>query len=626
MGADETSAALHVNHSSANGRQPGKRPAARGSAFYPRKRANTACQVCRARKTKCDNQKPACSYCVSVGARCIQSPVDLSSFDPASLKILDRLDDLERLLRDGTNDENHEGSMAESNVTTSLEHNDQSTQRAQEPVETPVISNNRSSSSATSVLPERVEHVLQWSSFAGLVKSPQIPRRGSFDISKSRPRKGETTNLVTTTLEPEAVNRHLDNFFLNVHSKNPILDEASARALVQKVFTDIADRSPASCLAMLICALSCIAGPFGPSDGSKLGTRAHEESVHFFEMAQDRIGSLLVSPDIIGAQCFFLSGVYLMYMMQPVCAWRHFSQALATCQHFPFIMRAQQLPSDHAFSPVSTEMASGDTQEQAVYWSTWKSERELRQELSLPDFDLANAGRTLYPPFFPAPPQPPTDSGGPDSPAERARASWLFYLAEISLRRLNSRLCSEILSLRQSYGKSTKFIEVLTEMTTEYETQAREWSQNLPQQLSIRTAAEDDDICLSVLRCHLIDLFELIYWPFVSAALEASSTGSAMSLAADTFAQKGLDVHVQRVHANEPGFFHRHHGAWLMMRSCTRSALVLVAASEAKIVMPTGWQAAVHKVVGMLSYWSTEVATLIDWRTVLERKMELAPT
>jgi len=34
-----------------------------------------------------------------VGATCIQSPVDLSSFDPASLKILDRLDDLERLLR-----------------------------------------------------------------------------------------------------------------------------------------------------------------------------------------------------------------------------------------------------------------------------------------------------------------------------------------------------------------------------------------------------------------------------------------------------------------------------------------------------------------------------------------------
>ncbi len=36
----------------------------------PRKRNATACQVCRARKTKCDNKKPKCSYCQSIGAAC----------------------------------------------------------------------------------------------------------------------------------------------------------------------------------------------------------------------------------------------------------------------------------------------------------------------------------------------------------------------------------------------------------------------------------------------------------------------------------------------------------------------------------------------------------------------------
>src|SRR5215475_7989948 len=76
-----------------------KRPAPRGTASYPRKRAVTACQVCRSRKTKCDNAKPTCSFCRKVGAKCIQSPVDLSSFDPASLRILERLDDLEELLQ-----------------------------------------------------------------------------------------------------------------------------------------------------------------------------------------------------------------------------------------------------------------------------------------------------------------------------------------------------------------------------------------------------------------------------------------------------------------------------------------------------------------------------------------------
>ncbi|KAH7410520.1 hypothetical protein DE146DRAFT_645162 [Phaeosphaeria sp. MPI-PUGE-AT-0046c] len=76
-----------------------KRPAPRGSASYSRKRAVTACQVCCARRTKCDNLKPSCSFCLKVGAKCVQSPVDLSSYDPPSLQILQRLDDLEQLVR-----------------------------------------------------------------------------------------------------------------------------------------------------------------------------------------------------------------------------------------------------------------------------------------------------------------------------------------------------------------------------------------------------------------------------------------------------------------------------------------------------------------------------------------------
>lgn len=65
-----------------------RRPAPRGTAAYPRKRANRACQVCRARRTKCDNKKPSCSFCEKVGAKCITSPTDLSSY--ASLSIFCR--------------------------------------------------------------------------------------------------------------------------------------------------------------------------------------------------------------------------------------------------------------------------------------------------------------------------------------------------------------------------------------------------------------------------------------------------------------------------------------------------------------------------------------------------------
>src|SRR2546421_10787885 len=66
---------------------------------YPRKRAIRACQLCRARRTKCDNKKPTCSFCEKVGSECITSDGENTVLDAASLKILQRLDDLEKLVR-----------------------------------------------------------------------------------------------------------------------------------------------------------------------------------------------------------------------------------------------------------------------------------------------------------------------------------------------------------------------------------------------------------------------------------------------------------------------------------------------------------------------------------------------
>ncbi|RDW69228.1 hypothetical protein BP6252_08248 [Coleophoma cylindrospora] len=66
---------------------------------YPRKRAVTACQLCRVRKTKCNNARPKCRLCEDSGAECIyEDRADHSSFDPASLLMLERLNHIiERL-------------------------------------------------------------------------------------------------------------------------------------------------------------------------------------------------------------------------------------------------------------------------------------------------------------------------------------------------------------------------------------------------------------------------------------------------------------------------------------------------------------------------------------------------
>lgn len=52
-----------------------------------RRRAATACQLCRIRKTKCDNGRPSCGYCLFQGAQCIYTDKisSLNTTSPLSL-------------------------------------------------------------------------------------------------------------------------------------------------------------------------------------------------------------------------------------------------------------------------------------------------------------------------------------------------------------------------------------------------------------------------------------------------------------------------------------------------------------------------------------------------------------
>lgn len=598
-------------------RRPGKRPAARGTAFYPRKRANTACQVCRARKTKCDNRKPSCSYCLSVGAACNQSPVDLSAFDPASLKILERLDDLERLMKESQNNTPAENAPSVNFQQSPPESNGDHAAAAKDSAMLANASfkgdHEVEDLSLRSILPEKLESLFQWSVF------PRQPERQIFARSPLDSSSPKSSNLgALLDIKPQGINALLDNFFIHVHCKNPIFEETSTRRVVTNTLLDGIDWSPNSCLALLICALGSIATPLGPSLDTKPDSAAYMESQSYFDAAQRRIGSLLCKSDIIGAQCLFLSGVYMSCIFQPVLAWRFFSQALAACQTLPFLQRAHRAGSTTPdLASEFPTLRADETQEQAVYWSAWKSERELRQELALPDFNMPHSTSVLYPPFFPTPPQPLESMKTPDS--DRQRASWLFYLAEISLRRLSSRVCNAILELHRSAASNTVFIHELTQLLPEYEAQAQQWSDSLPPELSFQTPPENDDVCVFVLRGHFLNFFETIYWPFVMAHLDGLESGNPISSQGQEIAKKGLQIHVRRVSVNEPGFLHRHHGTGGMIRGCIRSAVVLLGAGLLGCEMPQGWQEATFQVVQLLSLWEDEVPELTSNKAFLQQ-------
>lgn len=67
------------------------------TSTYPRRRALTACDTCRLKKIKCDNVRPRCGACSKNGNtnchyRTDDQGTDYSSYDPASINILTKLD------------------------------------------------------------------------------------------------------------------------------------------------------------------------------------------------------------------------------------------------------------------------------------------------------------------------------------------------------------------------------------------------------------------------------------------------------------------------------------------------------------------------------------------------------
>lgn len=147
---------------------------------------------------------------------------------------------------------------------------------------------------------------------------------------------------------------------------------------------------------------------------------------------------------------------------------------------------------------------------------------------------------------------------------------------------------------------------------------------SLPQTLRFDSNENDEDNHAAlkfILSGHLLDCYEMMYWPFIVAAVHGRLRGAA----AESFAKKGLEICARRIDKNESGFYHRHHGTWLMLRSCTRSALVLLAAvrcpSLAKL-LPMNWERAIYKVKDMLSHWKDESRDASDRLYIIDKLMD----
>jgi len=197
---------------------------------------------------------------------------------------------------------------------------------------------------------------------------------------------------------------------------------------------------------------------------------------------------------------------------------------------------------------------------------------------------------------------------------------WYFYLAEIALRRLGNRILNYIYRYKSSAVSDLDIKQAIHN----FEDQAERWQGSLPPVLRL-DGPEDgnaDHAALKfILSGHLLDCYEMMYWPFVIQAVHGRLGG----IDVDSFSRKGLLVCTDRIQKNESGFYHRHHGTWLMLRSCTRSSLVLLAAARSTHLysrLPVEWEMAICKVIDMLNYWKGESRDVLDRLEILEALMK----
>lgn len=147
--------------------------------------------------------------------------------------------------------------------------------------------------------------------------------------------------------------------------------------------------------------------------------------------------------------------------------------------------------------------------------------------------------------------------------------------------------------------------------------------QSLPAVLAFDVATPDTDQYEPfrfILNGHFLDCQEAMYWHFVDEGMRGRVGQSD-----EKSIRKGLKVCVDRIQQNHKGFYHRHHGTWLMLRSCTRSALVLLAAARSVDLtsfLPLGWKEGVVDVTKMLEFWKDESRDVREMlnivRTILE--------
>ncbi|KAJ4985190.1 vegetative cell wall protein gp1 [Stagonosporopsis vannaccii] len=603
-------------------------------ATFPRKRSVTACQLCRARKTKCNNDRPICSKCNELHAQCIydEDESNSASAAPAS-QIIDRLEYLINLVETGPS--SWDGRRASRDGC-------RNTQRCE-----PLPDDTESEAHHTYF--GSGQDVLDWPIFEGkydrrwieaLIFDPTLPCNDlSLNEPCTSPRVTDDSirdifvdprqaSGLGVGVREDDVPHLVETFLVNVHVKNPIFDPEYLRKMAKDVAEHGFDWKPSSCLVLFVCALASISSRFARratwipesslhgSENSLSCTPGYQTAESYYTAACKRLG--LLKNTLIATECYFVAGVYEMYSLRPLQAAISFNRACVTFQTLTW-MRSEYY---------ATEDQLGKARASRLYWSCLKSEHETSIEIRFPSSGLTKLNYTSH---FPAPPLATTsedfyrmhsdfdldlESTSPARIHSEFEEGWYYYLADIAARRILQRVISSSYDAGESAWLNRP-LQTLFQTAEELDRQLLEWHRTLPEIISFDQDVTADTELSYHLQARALEIRERIYRPFLFRSIhrpehvtEDQTTSQFVRLHASICAQL---IHHWDVR-------HRHHGTWLMARQSFTSALLLVAAQRSGIreADEASCERSIQHTLATLRFWEAEAPDLKASRLILE--------
>ncbi|KAL3450803.1 hypothetical protein BJX65DRAFT_270142 [Aspergillus insuetus] len=627
--------------------------------IHPRKRAVTACQHCRVRKIKCTNERPECRSCVRLKAKCSYDPrMDHSSFDPASLLILEKLNEVLRKLDQEPDEKlqraavseilNGDNNPANTPAAPGAVVGDRYDVQAHVP---PALDALQVPSSFTST-----DSVLAWPIFGNRFRRGYLAEElfiaghlSSQVLGHPFHVPSDYANLHRGGICEEDIPGLITKFLHLVHIKNPILDTKLIRRYASRVTENGLSWDAPSCLVLLACALGAIAAPFNgrpgipeqyPASPAQVIGSDKATAENYYQLACRRLG--LLQRSVTASQCYLLSGIFLMYTMRPLDAQSHFYQASSIYATYLKGQLALQQRRGLDDQPLGSD---NRRLEQCLYWTCFKSECEFRLELDLPVSVLSTLA---YPYMFPSPPTPdnpiePSQENGNlsilSSPLssssfqqgcqtftystlqEAEEQSWYYYLSEIALRRVGNRVSHYFYQDDNNTWSQMNIYET-SAIVEDLEQQLESWKSTVPTRFRGVFSSEEKDELGCMIYGRYLDIKSHLYRPFLYYAVHHGDCNPEVNQIVEPLARKSLKSIVELT--NTGTFYHRHHGTWLSCRQLTSIALLLLAANMSGLIPRllsdgSGEFGQSFKIcLDVLKYWESESPDIVRAREVVE--------